>query len=157
MSQIEAGRYAATIKSAEVTETKNGKAQVSFSFTLENGQSFSGNKSLEGGAFEYTLNALRKLGFDDTWPTLGNQMQGVACEVVIEMEAGQNDPSKLYPKLAYINPPGGGGGKPASGGLLSTLSQRAKAIVRPADAPRPAPRPAPSPAATPAQTEGNPF
>jgi len=143
MSQINAGRYPAIIKSATVTETKNGKQQVTFDLTLEGNLAFSGTKSLEGGAFEYTLNALRKFGFNDDWNTLDLQLTDKACSVVIEMEAGQQDPTKLFPKLAWIDPPKSFA-KPVSGGLLATLSARAKAVTRPADAPPPNPRVAPA-------------
>jgi hypothetical protein len=151
MSQIEARRYAATIKSATVTETKNGKAQVSFDLLLEGETQFTGNKSLEGGAYAYTLNALRKFGFNDDWDSLDAQLAGRECSVVIELEPGQNDASKLFPKLAFIDPPRAAG-KPAEGGLLARLKAQARTIARPADAPPPNPKTTPAPRSAPAPT-----
>jgi hypothetical protein len=153
MSQIEARRYAAIIKSAAVTETQNGKAQVSFDLILEDQIQFTGNKSLEGGAYPYTLNALRKFGFNDDWDSLGAQLEGRECSVVIELEPGQKDPSRLFPKLAFIDPPrNGASGKPAEGGLLARLKAQARTITRPADAPPPNPKTAPAPRSAPAPT-----
>lgn len=163
MSQIEAGRYKAVINSASVTETKNGKQQVSFELGLEGNLAFTGTKSLEGGAFEYTLNALRKFGFNDDWNTLNEQLSSLECSIVIEMEAGQQDPNKLFPKLAWIDPPKVFA-KPVASSLLSSLSARAKTIARPADAPpanrKFAPKPAapkPAPAQQPAEDGDVPF
>ena len=153
MSQIEARRYAATIKSATVTETKNGKAQVSFDLLLEGETQFTGNKSLEGGAYAYTLNSLRKFGFNDDWDSIDAQLAGRECSVVIELEPGQNDASKLFPKLAFIDPPRSGvSGKPAEGSLLARLKAQARTIARPADAPPPNPKTAPAPRSAPAPT-----
>jgi hypothetical protein len=160
MSQITPGRHTATIQSANVTETKNGKAQVSFDLLLEGGCTFTGTKSLEGGAYEYTLNAIRGFGFNDDWMTLDAQLSGRECSITIEMEPGQKDPAKLFPKLQYIDPPRMAN-KPAAGNLLARLSAQAKGIARPADAPKPnpkvTPKPAPAPAAAPVADDECPY
>jgi hypothetical protein len=136
MSNIQEGKYAAKIRTANVTETQNGKSQVEFDLILEGGTSFLGRKSLEGGAFKYTLDGLRRLGFNDDWFSLDEQLAGKECKVTIKLETGQSDPTKLYPVLAFIDPVGAAKGAPAAKSVLSRLAAQTKATPRPADAPK---------------------
>jgi hypothetical protein len=151
MSQIEAGRYPATIKSCHETETQNGKGQITFEFELDNGSVFTGHKSLEGGAYEWTVQMLRKvIAWNDDPASLNEQAAGKRCVIIIEMKPGYKDPSKYYPELKAVYPEGG-----ASANLVDKLKSRlagARKLPREADAPPPNPKTTPAPRSAPAPT-----
>jgi hypothetical protein len=147
-----------TVIAAEVSESKNTSTPGVF-FTFENDEGkIDGNLWLSGGAYENSLNRLRKaFAFNDDFPTLPEQVIGKQCMIEVEMEEYKG---KSYPKVKWINAVQTAA-KPAAGDLLARLTKLAKETPRPADAPKPNPKvtPKPAPTAAPAATDddGLPF
>lgn len=141
MSTIQPGRHTVTVTAAEVGESKKKSTPgVFFEFRNEEGETIDGSLWLTESCLERTINTLREaFGFNDDFTTLSDQCVGKECSITVEMEADQNDATKEWPRVKWINPIRTTN-KPAAGGLLASLSAKAKAIARPAGAPPPNPK-----------------
>ena len=164
MSNIEPGRHKATVLADQVGESSEKKTPgVFIDFQLEEGGTIRGTLWLSDKAYERSLNTLREVfAFNDDFATVGPQLEGRACSVVIELEQDREDPDKHWPRVKWINAVGGPKAvAPVEDSLLARLSRQAKGIARPAEAPAPqakvAPKPAPAPAKAPANDEDVPF
>jgi hypothetical protein len=145
MLLIKPDRNPATIISCHETVTQNGKGQVTFEFKLDSGDTFIGHRSLEGGAFEYTVAMLDKvIAWNRDPKTLNEQAEGKRCVVVIVMKPGYKDSSKLWPELDGVYPEGGSAAKPVTSGSRLIAAMR---LPRADDAPPPNPKITPKPAA----------
>lgn len=142
MSQHPTGKFAATVISAEVGESKTKKTPgVFFNFRTSQGE-IEGNAWLSENAYERTLNLLRTcFGFDDDFSTISAQCVGQTVLITIETETDEK--WKEWSRVKWINP-AKTAAAPASGGLLASLTARARGIACPADAPKAAPKPAPA-------------
>jgi hypothetical protein len=159
MSTIQSGKnILVTVIAAEVSESKNTSTPGVF-FTFENDEGkINGNLWLSGGAYENSLNRLRKaFAFNDDFPSLPEQVIGKQCMIEVEIEEYKD---KSYPKVKWINAVQTAA-KPAAGDLLARLTKLAKETPRPADAPKPnpkvTPKPAPAPAAAPVADDECPY
>ncbi|HTJ77683.1 MAG TPA: hypothetical protein VL357_01685 [Rariglobus sp.] len=156
MSNINPGRYTATVSKADVGEsTKKGTPGVFFTFKTEDGE-IDGALWLSERAYERTLNTLREcFGFNDDFASLAQQVEGRECSITVEMEADEKDPNKEWPRVKWINPIRAAA-KPVAGGLLAKLTAQARTIAKPAGMPAPQPKAAPAarPAAAPKAPTG---
>lgn len=90
---------------------------------------------LSDGAFDNTIRRLAEVfGFDGDLATLNSGAQtlaGLPCNITTEME---NYQGKDRLKVAWLNPPGGGGAKPLEAAkvqsILGKLNAKAKAIAK---------------------------
>ena len=155
MSQIEAGRYKATVLAATVSESSNKTPGVFIDFQIDEGGTIRGNLWLSDKAYGRSLETLRKVfGFNNDFPTIQGQLEGKSCSIVIEMEPDQKDPDKQWPRVKWINPVDAGPKPvaPADSSLLARLTRRAAQTPWPADCVPPNPKPAPAPRSAPAPT-----
>lgn len=146
---IQPGRHTATVIAATVGESKNTRTPgVFIDFQLSDGAEINGTLWLSEKAYERTLNTLREVfAFNDDFATIHDQLDGRPCSVTIVMELDQRDLSKEWPRVKWINPIGGTREIPkVETSILARLTQQARAIARPADAPKPQPKIAPKPA-----------
>lgn len=119
---------------------------------------------LTDSAFDNTIKRLKEVfAFDGDLEALYNRrvsFAGKKCNIQTEAETYQG---KTKIKIAWLNPPGGGGGglkpidKAKASSLLAKLSSRGKAIAKTAEAkvssgPEPRPDPFPSNAGTRTET-----
>lgn len=139
------GRYTATITEATLGESQTGTPFASLYCTTEDGQHISAYLYLSEKAFDRSLEALQKLGFDGDFERL-DQLNGAACSLSVEEEEW-NGETRL--KVRYINPPRAA----APQGLAAMLTARARggmpakpvAATKPAAPSRPVPPRAPPP------------
>lgn len=158
MSQHPTGKFTATVQKAEVGEsTKKGTPGVFFLFQTSEG-TIDGALWLSEKAYERTLNTLREcFGFNDDFASLAAQAEGREVSITVELETDEKDPTKEWPRVKWVNPIRAAA-KPVAGGLLATLSAKAKGIAKPAGMPKPQPRAAaPKPAPAPGKDKDVPF
>lgn len=137
------GRYTATVQSAELGQSaEKGTPFLALLCQTEQGEDLTAFLYLSDAAFERTTKTLREVfGFDNDFETVVEQVTGKECSIVVEAEEYEG---KERMRIKWVNPVGGGAGKPLenAGSLLAQLSAKAKRI--PVAAPRAAARPAPA-------------
>ena len=162
---MENGTYAAHPKAASVYESDGGALVLSLVHEFQGGgeiKSYHALTTKDGAVNTRTIDGLKKWsgwdGVDPYW-FMDVDLTGISVELVIENEPGFRDPSKMYPKVQWVNAAGGG----VENGLHEASDRRAvlakygakfRAVaggtpVAPRPAAVPAPRPAPAPAARP--------
>jgi hypothetical protein len=149
---IQDGTYGARPGQARVYENDNGSLVLCMEVQIEGGpvlKSYHTLAKADGTLMTRTIDNLKAWsGWDGTDPFwfADNDLTGFAVEVVIENQPGRMDPTRMYPTVKWVNPPGGGagGGMAESGDRRAILAKyggklRANAGGVPA-AVRPAPR-----------------
>lgn len=161
MSTIQPGHHKANVLSARVGESSEKKTPgVFIDFQLEEGGTIRSTIWLSERAYERSLNTLREVfAFNDDFATVNEQLEGRACSVVIELEEDQKEAGKFWPRVKWINAAGAGpkAVAPVENALLARLTNKAKGIARPADAPAPQAKATPRPAPAPIADEDVPF
>ena len=121
------GTYAAKPGLARVYENDKGSLVLCIEMQIEGGpvlKSFHTLAKADGTLMTRTIDNLKAWsGWDGTDPFwfVDNDLTGCAVEVVIENQPGMNDPSRLFPSVKWVNPPGGGGGGMAESGDRRTI------------------------------------
>ena len=110
---MENGVYAARPKAASVYESEKGALVLALVHALEGGvdiKSYHGLTTRDGAVNTRCVEDLKKWsgwdGCDPYW-FMDTDLTGIAVELVVENEPGFSDASKLYPKVKWVNPPGG--------------------------------------------------
>lgn len=113
------GTYAARPGAASVYESKQGALVLALAVKIQDGPELKSYHTLvnkDGAINTRTIDNLKAWsgwdGVDPFW-FMENDLSGIDVEVVIANEPGFNDPTKMFAKVKWINPPGGGGGKGA--------------------------------------------
>ena len=123
------GTYAAKPGLARVYENDKGSLVLCIEMQIEGGpvlKSFHTLAKADGTLMTRTIDNLKSWsGWDGTDPFwfVDNDLTGCAVEVVIENQPGMNDPSRLFPSVKWVNPPGGGGGMAESGDRRTILAK----------------------------------
>ena len=119
---IQDGTYAARPGQARVYENDKGSLVLCVEVQIEGGpvlKSFHTLAKADGTLMTRTIDNLKSWsgwdGTDPFWFT-DNDLTGFAVEVVIENQPGMSDPSRMFPSVKWVNPPGGGGGGMAESG-----------------------------------------
>ena len=128
---MENGVYAARPKAASVYESEKGALVLALVHQLEGGgeiRSYHALTTKDGAINTRGVEDLKKWsgwdGCDPYW-FMDTDLTDIAVELVVENEPGFNDPSKLFPKVKWVNPPGGG-----SGGGLHDPSDRKSVLAK---------------------------
>lgn len=115
--QLASGVYAAHPGAATVEEAKSGALMLYIMMDIVDGPSLRSSHCIvnkDGAVMTRTIDSLKKwaVGWDgaDPYWFMENDISALDVEVVIEQEAGYNDPSKMFPVVKWVNAPGGGGG-----------------------------------------------
>lgn len=124
------GTYAARPGAASVYESEKGALVLALVVKIENGPDLKSYHTLvnkDGAINTRTVDNLKAWsgwnGVDPFW-FMENDLSGVDVEVVIANEPGFTDPSKLFPKVKWVNPPGGGmGGVPDAADRRTVLAK----------------------------------
>ena len=116
MSKIENGTYTATIKKAFVAtigQNNNQAFVIEFHITdLDKTINWNGWMTEKG--YERTLQSLATMGFDESLPTViidglpsytANHFSEKTFELVIENEPDIKDPTKMWPRVKWVNLP----------------------------------------------------
>ncbi|MDD5704949.1 MAG: hypothetical protein PHR35_03430 [Kiritimatiellae bacterium] len=113
---IQDGTYAARPGAASVYESEKGALVLALVVKIENGPELKSYHTLanrDGSINTRTVDNLKAWsgwdGVDPFW-FMENDLSAAEVEVVIANEPGFTDPSKMFPKVKWVNPPGGGGG-----------------------------------------------
>lgn len=118
MAQVQPGNHKATINTAQVKIIGEKKSQAfAISFDTEDGGTIEWLGWMTEKAYERTLDKLAELQFDEAKAPLIDsngeayfkaQHFGVKeVELVVEMEPDYKDPKKEWPRVKWINLPGG--------------------------------------------------
>lgn len=124
---IQDGTYGARPGQARVYENDNGSLVACIEMQIEGGpvlKSYHTLAKADGTLMTRTIDNLKSWsGWDGTDPFwfADNDLTGFAVEVVIENQPGRTDPTRMYPTVKWVNPPGGG----ASGGMAESGDRRA--------------------------------
>jgi hypothetical protein len=109
----------------------------------------------DGSLMTKNIENLRKWsgwdGVDPYW-FMETDLSGIEVELVIENKPGWKDPSKVFPEVQWVNPPGarGGGTMPEASdkkALLAKYGSKFRALAGPQPVGKPAPKPSAPPAA----------
>ena len=123
------GTYAAKPGLARVYENDKGSLVLCIEMQIEGGpvlKSFHTLAKADGTLMTRTIDNLKAWsGWDGTDPFwfVDKDLTGFAVDVVIENQPGMNDPSRLFPSVKWVNPPGGGGGMAESGDRRTILAK----------------------------------
>ncbi len=108
------GTYAARPGAASVYESEKGALVLALVVSIENGPELKSYHTLvnrDGSINTRTVENLKAWsgwdGVDPFW-FMANDLSGVDVEIVLVNEPGFQDPNKLFPKVKWVNPPGGG-------------------------------------------------
>ena len=122
------GTYRARPKSASVYESpKSGALVLALVHELDGGGEIKSYHTLalaDGEIRPREIESLKKWsGWDGSDPYwfMDTGLTGLEVELVVENEPGFNDPTKVFPKVKWVNPCGGGNG----GGLPEAADRRA--------------------------------
>jgi len=126
--QMDDGTYAAKPGKAVVYESDGGALVLSLEIRFSDGQGMPSYHTLvnkDGALNTRTIENLKAWsgwdGLDPFW-FVEADLSAVDIEVVIENEPGFKDATRLFPKVKWVNPPGGGGsGLPRESGDRRTL------------------------------------
>jgi len=128
---MENGVYAARPKAASVYESEKGALVLALVHQLDGGgeiKSYHALTTKDGAINTRGVEDLKKWsgwdGCDPYW-FMDTDLTGIAVELVVENEPGFSDPSKLFPKVKWVNPPGGG-----MGGSLHDPSDRKSVLAK---------------------------
>ena len=128
---MENGVYAARPKAASVYESAKGALVLALVHQLDGGgeiKSYHALTTKDGAINTRGVEDLKKWsgwdGCDPYW-FMDTDLTGIAVELVVENEPGFSDPSKVFPKVKWVNPPGGG-----SGGGLHDPSDRKSVLAK---------------------------
>lgn len=105
------GTYEVTITDADFGRRDNDKRTP---YLYLKGETQEGNFIgaylwLSEKAFEKTDRDLKEVfKFDGNYRSAVGQIKGKPCQFVVEMEEDQNDPTKAWPRVRWVNKPGGG-------------------------------------------------
>lgn len=132
------GTYAARPGAASVYESEKGALVLALVVKIENGPELKSYHTLvnrDGSINTRTVDNLKAWsgwnGVDPFW-FMENDLTGLEVEVVIVNEPGFTDPSKLFPKVKWVNPPGGGNKMPESadrGAILAKYGAKFRAVA----------------------------
>jgi hypothetical protein len=120
------GTYAARPGQARVYENDNGSLVLCMEVQIEGGpvlKSYHTLAKADGTLMTRSIDNLKAWsGWDGTDPFwfADNDLTGFAVEVVIENQPGRADPTRMYPTVKWVNPPGGGAG----GGMAESGDRR---------------------------------
>ena len=123
---IQDGTYAARPGQARVYENDNGSLVLCLEVQIDGGpvlKSYHTLAKADGTLMTRTIDNLKAWsGWDGTDPFwfADNDLTGFAVEVVIENQPGRTDPTRMYPTVKWVNPPGGGAG----GGMAESGDRR---------------------------------
>jgi hypothetical protein len=113
---IEDGTYAARPTAVSVTESKNGNLMAVIRFKVQDGPELTFWSVLamaDGTVNTRNVDDLKKWsgwdGADPYW-LMEADLAGTDVEIVVRNEPSLTDPSKTWPTVKWVNPPGGGGG-----------------------------------------------
>lgn len=111
MSEWAEGNYAATTKAATVYE-KEGKLLLAVAFDVGGTEMKSYHVLIQadGSVNEGTVNKIKEWsGWDGTDPFwfVEAATTGISAEVTVKNEPGFKDPTKIYPRIAWVNKAGG--------------------------------------------------
>jgi hypothetical protein len=113
MSEWVEGNYAAKTKAATVYE-KEGKLLLAVAFDVGGTEmkSYFVLVQADGSLNTASIAKIREWsgwdGIDPYWFVEATP-DGIECEVVVKNETGFKDPTKMYPKIAWVNKAGGSG------------------------------------------------
>jgi len=120
------GTYGARPGQARVYENDNGSLVLCMEVQIEGGpvlKSYHTLAKADGTLMTRTIDNLKAWsrwdGTDPFW-FADNDLTGFAVEVVIENQPGRTDPTRMYPTVKWVNPPGGGAG----GGMAESGDRR---------------------------------
>jgi hypothetical protein len=124
------GTYAARPGAASVYESEKGALVLAIMIKVADGVEMKSYHTLvlaDGTINTRTVDNLKAWsgwdGADPFW-FMDHDLSGMDVEVVIANEAGFTDKSKMYPKIKWVNPPGGsGGGMPDAADRRAVLSK----------------------------------
>jgi len=153
---IQDGTYAARPGAASVYESDKGALVMALVVKLAEGPELKSYHTLcnrDGAVNTRTVDNLKAWsgwnGVDPFW-FMENDLSGMEVEVVVANEPGFADPTKLFPKVKWINPPGGGGSDiPVAADKRTVLAKygaKFRALAGGASIPAARPAPAPAPA-----------
>lgn len=130
MSQIQIGQHEVTVSACSVGESsKKGTPGVFLTFRDDAGATIEGSLWLSEKAFERTVQTLREcFNFDDNFDTIEGQTVEKRCSITVEGEPDQNDATKVWPRVKWINPLRAAA-KPVASDFLKQLSAKAARIV----------------------------
>lgn len=152
---IGAGTYTARAlpHTAELIESEGkGTPGVKIVMQLEGGGSLTWTGWLTGGATEITVKALRAMGWQGDDLSDLSTVGSVDCELVVEEEEYNG---KWYPKIKFVNVPGGGAkfGAPMDAAKKRAFAARMRGEVMAVAGGRASPK---APAASPPQRAASP-
>jgi hypothetical protein len=135
---IQDGTYAARPGAASVYESEKGALVLALVVKIENGPELKSYHTLvnrDGSINTRTVDNLKAWsgwnGVDPFW-FMENDLTGLEVEVVIANEPGFTDPSKTFPKVKWVNPPGGGNKMPECadrGAILAKYGAKFRAVA----------------------------
>lgn len=164
--QIEDGTYAARPTAASITESKAGNLMAVIRFKINDGPDltfYSVLAKADGTINTRNVDDLKRWscwdGCDPYW-LMENDLTGIDVEIVVENGPSITDPSKTWPSIKWVNPPGstGGGAMPEAADRQTVAAKwgakfralaggapaaRKPAATAPAATPPPLYRPAP--------------
>lgn len=148
------GTYAARPGAASVYESDKGALVLALVVSIENGPELKSYHTLvnrDGSINTRTVENLKAWsgwdGVDPFW-FMANDLSGVDVEIVLVNEPGFQDPNKLFPKVKWVNPPGGGHKMPGCAdrsAILAKYGAKFRAVA--GGVPCPAGRPTAEPVA----------
>lgn len=122
MSRIEApGKYPATIREVRLGESRNGAVQAEIVYDSAGG-TITGWHYLtrtDGTRNERTCESLMDLGWDGDLLIDLHQLVGAECRINVQDEEDLHGERRL--RVAFVDPPGGGGSAGATGPELDRL------------------------------------
>lgn len=113
---LQNGTYAARPLAASITESKNGHLMAVVKFRIDNGPDLTFYSVIvknDGTVNTRNVEDLKKWsgwdGVDPYW-LMDTDLTAIDVELVIANEPSITDPTKTWPAIKWVNPPGGGGG-----------------------------------------------
>jgi hypothetical protein len=165
---VNAGTYnARAVEGAVYESEKSGSLVLRMDWLVETGERIKSYHQLAAKDGTPNVKGIERIrewsgwdGGDPFWFT-DSDLASVLVELVIELEPGMTNPAKMYPKVAFVNRPGGGGReKPAPvsdrAAILAKYGAKLRAVAGPVAVAAP-PKVAPPAPATPANSDEIPF
>ena len=113
---LQDGTYAARPLAASITESKNGNLMAVIKFKVADGPELTFYSVIvknDGTVNTRNIDDLKKWsgwdGADPYW-LMDQDLTGIDVELVVANEPSIADPSKTWPTIKWVNPPGGGSG-----------------------------------------------
>ena len=151
--EMQAGKYEAVTVSASVYE-KEGKLLLAVEFSVSGRmlRNYSVLVAADGVVNTKVIDKLKAWsGWDGVEPFwfMENAPGGIPCEVEVELEPGQKDPTRLYPKIKWVNKSGGGSEMPPPADRNAVQAKYGAKFRAVAGPQKLSPRPSPVPVAVP--------